>query len=164
MSQLETVVGRVQHIGKYTADEHIHTYSLVEVETTSGRLDLPTTVAANALARAIQPGREVAMSVLRSGTGAKAKNVILGIHDAAQNRTFVNEEMFTLRAHAKKQAVLYSLMSIVVLPVAFLLFVVPGFIWLWVLWKSWTSVDQFPTPEAIRESVNGLSSALPAVA
>lgn len=33
--------------------------------------------------------------------------------------------MFTLRAHARKQAVLYSLMSIVLLPVAFLLFVVP---------------------------------------
>ena len=72
--------------------------------------------------------------------------------------------MVTLRAHAKKQAVLYSLMSVVVLPVAFLFFVVPGFIWLWVLWKSWTSVDQFPTPEAIRASVDGLSFAIPVVA
>lgn len=161
MSKLETIVGRILHVGQYTSDAHCHTYSIVEVETASGRVDLPTVMAANELDRAIEPQRQVAMTVLRSGAGAKAKNVVLGIYDHTEKRTFVNEEMFALRAHARKQAVLYSLMSIVVLPVAFLLFVAPGFVWLWVLWKSWSSVNEFPTPEEIRESVAALGSAAP---
>ena len=158
MSKLETIVGRILHVGHYTSDAHCHTYSLVEVETADGRIDLPTVMAANELDRAIEPQREVAMTVLRSGAGAKAKNVVLGVYDRSDKRTFVNEDMVALRAHARKQAVLLSLMSIVVLPVAFLLFVAPGFIWLWVLWKSWSSIDEFPTREEIRESVAALGS------
>ena len=46
-----------------------------------------------------------------------------------------------------------------VLPVAFLLFVAPGFVWLWVLWKWWSSISEYPTSEEIRESVAALSSA-----
>jgi hypothetical protein len=164
MSKLETIAGRIVHVGSFTFDAHCHTYSAVEVETASGRIDMTTVMAANELDRVIEPGREVAMTVLRSGTGAKAKTVILGVCDTSQRRTFVNEEMFTLRAHATKQAVLYSLMSVVLLPVEFLLFVLPGFIWLWVLWRSWTSIGQFPTLEEIRESVAALDSKTPAMA
>lgn len=164
MSKLETIAGRIVHVGAATFDAHCHTYNAVEVETVSGRIAMTTVMAASELDRVIEPGREVAMTVLRSGTGAKAKTVILGVYDASQRRTFVNEEMFALRAHATKQAVLYSLMSVVLLPVGFLLFVLPGFMWLWVLWKSWVSVSEFPTPEEIRESVAALDSKTPAMA
>jgi hypothetical protein len=65
--------------------------------------------------------------------------------------------MFTLRSHARKQAMLYSILSIVLVPVGLLMFVLPGLLWLWVLWKSWTSVDAFPEAGEIREAVASLS-------
>lgn len=161
MSNLESITGRILHVSQYTSDAHCHTYNLIEVDTPSGRVDLQTVMASNELHRAIEPRRDVAMTVLRSDAGSRKKTVILGIYDLGEKRTFANEEVFTLRDHARKQAVLYSLMSIVVLPVAFLLFVVPGFVWLWVRWKLWSSVGEFPTPAEIRESGTALSTVAP---
>lgn len=162
MSNLETISGRIIHVGSYTRDEHCHTYSLIEVETANGRRDLKTVMAANELDRAIAPGRSVSMSIFRSGQGTKEKSVVLGIHDAEAQRTFVNEEMFKLREHATKQTIWLSLTAIVWLPFAFLLFVAPGFIGLWVLWKSWSSIKDLPTADEIRASVQSL--AMPDVA
>lgn len=98
---------------------------------------------------AFEPECQVAATVLRSSTGAKTKNLILGFYDHIETRAFVSEEMFALRTHARTQAVLYSLMSAFVLQVAFMPFVAPGFLWLWVLWRSSSSVGEFPTPGEI---------------
>lgn len=156
MAKLDVIVGRILHVGTSRSDAHCRTYDVLEIETASGRLDLNTVVAAKELGRAIKTGGDVAMSVLHAGGGAKRRCVVLGIHDKAEGRTFVNEEMFLLRSHARKQAILYSVMSLVLVPLGLVFFVLPGVVWSWVVWKSWASIEEFPEPEEIRASVESL--------
>lgn len=91
MAKLETISGRITHVGKFSSDAHCHTYSLLEIEAGESRQDLSAVVAANELSRAIQVGKQVAMSVLLAGSGKNAKSIILGIYDVAEQRTFLNE-------------------------------------------------------------------------
>lgn len=155
---LEVISGRISHVGTYSSDAHCRTYRTVEIETAAGTLELVTVVAAKELDRAIKEGGHVTMSLLQAGEGSKRRCVVLGIHDEGQDRTFSNEEMFLLKPHARKQALLYSGMSIVLVPAGLILFVVPGLLWLWILWKAWSAIDTFPAPDEIRASVASLAA------
>lgn len=158
MAKLDVIAGNIRHVGSSSTDAHCRTYDLLEIDTSAGRVDLKAAVVAKELSRAIKANGQVAMSVLQAGEGAKRRCVILGVYDSAEDRTFVNEEMFSLKSHARKQAVLYSILSIVLIPLGLALFVVPGLLWSWVVWKSWASVDEFPEPEEIQQSVVSLST------
>lgn len=159
LAKLEIISGRISHVGESTSDSHCRTYGALEVETASGRVDLRTVVAVKELDQAIKDGSLVSMSVLKAGEGSKRRCVVLGVYDEGLDRTFFSEEMSTLKAHARKQAVLYSFLSIVLVPLGLLLFVVPGLLWLWVLWKAWSAIDTFPASDEIRASVESLSAA-----
>jgi hypothetical protein len=159
MSNLETIVGRVTHVGKHTFDQHIHVYSSVEIDTANGRVDLQDATAANALDRAIAPGKDVALAVLRLDAGGKSKCSILGVFDRGEQRLFVNEEMYSLREHATNQFLLYCLLGIVVIPVGLIFLVVPGLAYVYLLWKLWKSAKQFPTADGIRAAVEALKPA-----
>jgi hypothetical protein len=159
LATLEVISGRISHVGKSSSDAYCRTYNSVEIESVAGRVSLTTAVAANELDRAIKEGALVSMSIFEAGEGSNRRCVVLGVYDEGLDRTFFNEEMFTLKAHARKQAVLYSFLSVVLVPVGLLLFVVPGLLWLWVLWKAWSAIDTFPGPDEIRASVESLSAA-----
>jgi hypothetical protein len=66
--------------------------------------------------------------------------------------------MHGLRSHAFKQALLLSITAVIWLPVAFLLFVVPGLLGLMLLWKAWAAVSKLPTAEDIQRVVGALPS------
>lgn len=159
LAKLEVISGRISHVGKSSRDPHCRTYTALEIETATGRVDLRIVVTAKELDRVINEGNLVSMSVLEAGEGAKRRCVVLGVYDEGMDQTFFSEEMFTLKAHARKQAVLYSFLSVVLVPMGLLLFVVPGLLWLYVLWKAWSAIDAFPTPDEIRASVASLAAA-----
>jgi hypothetical protein len=152
---INTVVGRISHVGQFSYDNVVHTYSTIEVQTSAGRVDLTNVMAPNAFDRAIEPERDVAMAVLQ-GDGKKVQNFVIGIFDVSAQRTFSDDQMSSIRAQAVKQALLLSITAIVWLPVAFLLFVVPGVVGLWLLWKSWASVARLPTAEDVRQAIAAL--------
>jgi len=102
---IQTIFGRISHVGQFTYDNVVHNYSTIEVETSAGRVDLSNVMASNALDRAIEPGRDVAMAVVH-GNGNKAQAVVLGVFDVGAQRTFSDEQMSSLRSHAVKQALL----------------------------------------------------------
>lgn len=159
LTKLEIISGRISHVGKSSSNAHCRTYNVVEIETAASRVDLKTVVAAKDLDRAIKENTFVSMSILEAGAGSNRRCVVLGVYDEGLDRTFFNEDMFTLKAHARKQAVLYSFLSVVLVPVGLLLFIVPGLLWLLVLWKAWSAVETFPAPDEIRASVESLSAA-----
>lgn len=156
MSRFSTVIGRVSHVGQYSYDEHVHQYSLIEIETPSGRVDLKNITAANELSRAVSPGKPVAMTVLEAHSGSEQKALMVGIYDQSTRRLHVNEEIFTLRHNAKTQALLYTLLGIVVVPVGLALFLVPGLLYIRAIWKAWSSIEQFPSTEEMRSAVSAL--------
>jgi len=159
MSKLETVSGRVKHVGQYSSDEHIHTYSLIEIETNAGRMDLPDASAANALCRAIEPGKSVSFAILRMEDSGKTKTMILGVYDREEQRLFVNEEMYGLRGHANKQVFLFGVLGIVIIPVGLAFFIVPGFLYIRALWKAWRSSRALPSADELRGFVEALRPA-----
>lgn len=154
---IQSVTGRIVHVGPYSSDHLAHSYSLVEIDTAAGRVDPRNAVAANALDRAIEPGRVVSMAFIQASSG-KAKTAIVGVFDHAARRTFSDDQVSSIRSAARKQAIVLSITSIVWLPVAFLLFVLPGFVGLWVLWKSWAAVGAMPTEAEVREAIARLAS------
>lgn len=156
MSNLETIVGRMAHVGQSSWDENVHTYSLLEIETLAERVDLKDTMASNDLARAISPGNDLAMAILRAAPGGKAKNIVIGVFDKGSQRLFVNEEMYKLRDEVTKQAILLSMLAIVAIPVGLAFFVVPGLLYVNALWKAWSSINWFPTSDEIRATVERL--------
>lgn len=154
---IQTIVGRISHVGQFTYDNAFHTYSTIEVETANGRVDLSKVLAPNALDRAIEPGRDAAMAVIH-GDGKKVQTAVIGIYNAEARRTFSDDQMHALRSHAFKQAVLLSVTAVIWLPVAFLLFVVPGLLGLMLLWKAWAAVSRLPTAEDVQRVVGALPS------
>lgn len=156
MSNLKTIVGRVSHVGSSTRNEHDHTYSAVEIQTPDGRIDLKEVTAVNDVHRALKPQKDVALVVLHIDKGAKSKSIVLGAYDKGDQRLYANEEMYKLRDHATKSALLLSLSGIVVIPIGLAFFVVPGLLYIQVLWKSWTSIKFFPPGEEIRQAVERL--------
>jgi hypothetical protein len=156
MSKLETISGHVKHVGQYTRDEHIHTYSLIEIETSSGRVELPNASAANALSRAIAPGKSVDLAILRLDDGGKAKSMIMGVYDRAEQRLFVNEEMYGLRDHATKQFFLFGVLGIVIIPAGLAFFIIPGLLYIRALWKAWHGSRQLPRADELRTFVEAL--------
>jgi hypothetical protein len=159
MSKLETISGHVKHVGQYSFDDHIHTYSLIELETSAGRVDLPDASAANALSRAIAPGKSVALAILRMDDSGQAKNMILGAYDREEQRLFVNDEMYRLRDHAVKQLFLYSVLGIVIIPAGLVFFIIPGLLYIRALWKVWRSSRQLPSAGELRHFVEALAPA-----
>ncbi|WP_457324853.1 hypothetical protein [Roseateles sp. P5_E11] len=159
MSKLETISGRVKHVGQHSFDDHIHTYSLIELETSAGRVDLADASAANALRRAIEPGKSVALAILRMDDGGKLKNLVLGVYDKDEQRLFVNEEMYGLRDHAVKQFFLFSVLGIVIIPVGLAFFIIPGLLYIRALWKAWRSSRQLPAADELRTFVEALQPA-----
>lgn len=57
-----TIVGRISYVGDFTFDRASHTCSLIEVESSTGLVELKDVLAPNDFDRAIEPGRDVAMA------------------------------------------------------------------------------------------------------
>ena len=159
MEKLQTIIGRVTHVGPSTRDAHSHVYSLIEITTANGRIGLKNVAAENELVRAIVPSKAVRLCVLPAADGA-AKSVLLAAYDESEDRLLFNEEMFELRQHAVNQAFLFSFLGIFLIPIGLAFFVVPGLLYIRALWKAWSSIGLFPTPEELRARVEALKPVL----
>ena len=152
---IETVAGHISYVGDFTSDRITHNYSVIEIETAAGLVELKNALAPSDFDRVIEPGRDVAMAVIR-GDGKKVKAVIVGVFDVQAQRTLSDPQMLSMRSMAARQATVLSVTAIVWLPVAFLLFVIPGLLGVALLWKAWAAVGRLPTADEVQRAITAL--------
>lgn len=156
MSQLEVIVGRISLVGESMRDMDVHTYNQIELDTPSGRVDLPNVFVAAQTARPLKLGRDVRILVLKPTGSFKGKLFLMAIYDEKLKRTFSDERLFDLRASARNKALIYSALSIVMLPILFLAYVLPAIGYIWLLIGAWKNVNSLPDIDTVAKAVGDL--------
>jgi hypothetical protein len=161
--QIRTVTGRITHIGPHTLRSARTDYSLIEVETDAGRVDLPQLHVDDPMVRLIEIGRSVSLAVVQDKAG-KPGGALVGAHDHATGRTFTDRNIVGLSAKLKWQAIALSLAGVFFVPLGLMLFVYPGAAMLRIIYDAWSQYGEWPADDVLSTTITGLSTLAPAAA
>ncbi|MEJ6003711.1 hypothetical protein [Paucibacter soli] len=155
MSAVTHIAGTISHISAHSWDEHLNTFSVVELQTAHGLVILKNVVVPRICDPVMKIGGDVVLATT-SPEGPAEKFMVWAVRDLDQGVTYADKSLFVVRDGAVAQAFLFSLMSLIVIPVGLVLFVLPGVQAINALWKTWRRALAVPTVGQIESAVQAM--------
>jgi hypothetical protein len=152
MSAVTHIAGIISHIATKSLDERLCTFSVVEMHTAHGLVILKNVVAPRICNPVMKIGGDVVLATT-SPEGPIEQFMVWAVRDVDMGVTYAEKSLFVARNGAVARAFLYSLMSLILIPVGLMLFVVPGIRAISTLCAAWRCALAVPTVVQIENAV-----------
>ena len=158
--EIQTLSGKITHLGHKTGDAKLSMFSRMELSTASDLVELTDIVLTDSLDRGFALGTNVTISFTK-GPGKNAKTLIWAVRDDAAGRVFSEKQLFGFRGQAVLQTVASTFPMLFLMVVGLCFFVIPGLVVGWLIFKMYRDALSWPKPDAIEAAVNALKVDVP---